>query len=101
MIFASMTYEHLRARIDAVRGDIESRYPIRLLGIFGSAAREETGPASDVDILVEPRPGLSLFKLASAHHELEQALGRPVDLVFESSLKPPVRSRVMAELRPL
>jgi predicted nucleotidyltransferase len=50
------TFEELKRAIDAVRSDIEANYPIRLVGVFGSLAREEAGPDSDVDILVEAGP---------------------------------------------
>jgi predicted nucleotidyltransferase len=96
-----MDFEHLKATINSVRPDLEGRYPIRLIGVFGSAARGEARADSDVDILVEPGPGLSLFKLGAVQLSLEEALRRPVDLVFESALKPKVRDRVRAELLPL
>jgi predicted nucleotidyltransferase len=95
------TFEELKRAIDAVRSDIEANYPIRLVGVFGSLAREEAGPDSDVDILVEAGPGLTLSRLGAATLTLEKALGRPVDLVFESSPHPRSRLRVVAELRPL
>ena len=96
-----MDFEHLRATINSVRADLEGRYPIRLIGIFGSAARGEARPDSDVDILVEPGPGLSLVKLGAVQLSLEEVLRRPVDLVFESALRPKVRDRVRADLRAL
>jgi predicted nucleotidyltransferase len=94
-----MNVEQIKTTINGVRGELEARYPVRLIGIFGSVTRDETRPDSDIDILVEPGPGLSLFKLGAVQLALEQALGRPVDLVFESALKPRVRSRVLAELQ--
>lgn len=96
-----MEFELLKATINRVRADLEGRYPIRLIGVFGSAARGDARPDSDVDILVEPCPGLSLFKLGAVQLSLEEVLRRPVDLVFESALKPKVRDRVRAELRAL
>ena len=96
-----MQFEHLRDRINAVRADVEARFPIRLVGVFGSAARGELGPDSDVDILAEASPGLTLFKLGEVQLALEAALDRPVDVVFEDALRPPVRARVRLELRPL
>jgi predicted nucleotidyltransferase len=96
-----MEFEELRRTINEVRRDVEARYPIRLVGVFGSAARGDARADSDVDILVEPGPGLSLFKLGAVQVSLEEALRRPVDLVFESNLNPNVRAQVRAELRRL
>jgi predicted nucleotidyltransferase len=95
------TFDDLKNAIVAARSEIEARYPIRLIGIFGSAARNERRLDSDVDILVESRPGLSLTKLGAVTLALESAIGCPVDLVFESSLSPRARSRVVSELRTL
>lgn len=96
-----MTYEQARQAINSVREDLEAAYPIRLIGVFGSVVRNEARPDSDVDILAESAPGLSLFKLGAVQLKLQEALGRPVDLVFADSLRPRIRSRVLAELRPL
>ncbi|MDZ7634745.1 MAG: nucleotidyltransferase family protein [Bacteroidales bacterium] len=57
------------------------------IGIFGSFARREHTPASDIDILVKFRKTISLLDLAKIHRELSQILGREIDLVTEASLK--------------
>ena len=57
------------------------------IGIFGSYAREEHTPESDIDILVKFKETLSLLELAKIHRELSQLLGKKVDLVTEPSLK--------------
>ncbi|HEX8168033.1 MAG TPA: nucleotidyltransferase family protein [Beijerinckiaceae bacterium] len=95
------TFDELKGAIGSVRSDIEARYPIRLIGVFGSMARGDSRPDSDVDILIEPKPGLSLSKLGAVTLALESAIGRPIDLVFENSLKPRVKSRIESELRAL
>jgi predicted nucleotidyltransferase len=96
-----MDLDQVKRSINAVRGDLERRHPIRLIGVFGSVARDEARGDSDIDILAEARPGLSLFKLGAVQLALEEALGHPVDLVFEDALSPGIRSRVRAELQPL
>lgn len=60
--------------------------PVRI-GIFGSFARKEETPNSDIDILVKFKATLSLLDLAKIHRELSQILGKDVDLVTESSVK--------------
>jgi predicted nucleotidyltransferase/DNA-binding XRE family transcriptional regulator len=69
--------------------------------LFGSVARGEDGPTSDVDLLVDVQPRVGLFGLAELRAELEQMLRTRVDLVPAQGLKADVRSRVEAELVPL
>lgn len=57
------------------------------IGIFGSFARREQTPESDIDILVKFRKTISLLDLARIQRELSQILGREIDLVTEPSLK--------------
>lgn len=70
---------------------------MRVLGAFGSVARGEDGPDSDVDLLVEMPNGMGVFAVARVQNELEA----PVDLIPESGLKTGVRPAVEAELVPL
>lgn len=91
--------DEITAMLRAIRADIEARHPIRLVGIFGSVARDEATAGSDVDILVEYRPGLSFFRLGEVEAELEERLGRPIDLVFESVLNDRIKARVAKDLR--
>jgi hypothetical protein len=68
------------------------------LRVFGSVARGEDRPDSDVDLLAELPPGMSLFGLARLQAELEAILGTRVDLVPSTDLKPDVRSRADRDL---
>ncbi|UKK48079.1 nucleotidyltransferase family protein [Prevotella sp. E9-3] len=69
--------------------------PVLKAWIFGSFARGEESPLSDVDILVQfDEGGVSLLKHAAMICELEQILGRPVDIVPEKMLRPRVRENV-------
>jgi len=69
--------------------------------IFGSAARGDDQPESDIDFLVEMEPGRSLFDLADLTSDLRGLLGRKVDVVTESSLYWLLRRRILKEARPL
>ena len=64
--------------------------------VFGSVARGEDGPESDVDLLVDLAPGVSLFDLGRVQVVLEQILERPVDVVPARMLKPRVAATVEA-----
>jgi predicted nucleotidyltransferase len=65
--------------------------------VFGSVARGQDRPDSDVDLLADLPPGLGLFGLGRVQAELEAILGARVDLVPASDLKPGVRARVERE----
>jgi hypothetical protein len=77
------------------------RYRVRELAFFGSAAREEMRPDSDIDLLVEflPDSGIDLVDYAGLMLELSQLLGRKVDLVLKKGLKPLIRASVLGEAR--
>jgi predicted nucleotidyltransferase len=80
------------------RGRIEEfcrKWRVKELSIFGSALREDFGPESDVDVLVELQPdhGLSLYDWVDMIEELGAVFGRKVDLVAKGGLKNPLRRR--------
>lgn len=81
--------------------EICRRYQISELSVFGSAARGEMRPDSDVDFLVdflpEARPGL--LGLSALMRELTELLGRRVDIAVKPGLKPLIRPGVLAEAR--
>ena len=69
--------------------------------IFGSVARGNSRPDSDVDFLVKLEPGRSLLDLARLLNDLQALLGRNVDVVTEAGLRPRIRTEVLEEARPL
>lgn len=78
--------------------DYFKNQPIRKAWLFGSFARGEETPLSDVDLLVEyDKGGISLLKHAAMICELEKILDRPVDIVQEKLLRPRVRENVIQE----
>lgn len=68
------------------------------LALFGSVARDEARPDSDVDLLVEVRRPMGLFELGGIQVRLEEILGRRVDLVTLRGLKPRYRERIVPDL---
>lgn len=93
-----MTVDEVR-RILAPHRDNLSRLGVVSLHVFGSVARGEAGPDSDVDFLIELDPGRRISLLAVAHikGELEDLLGRTVDLVEPHVLKERMREQVLRE----
>lgn len=79
--------------------DFFSMQPIEKAWLFGSFARGEESPESDVDILVRYTPGtvLGLWGIYELIENLERLLGRRVDLVEEGTLFPRVAKQVDAE----
>lgn len=80
---------------------ISKRHGAKNIRIFGSIARKEIGPKSDVDFLVELEPGRSLLDHAALLLELEQLLGCKVDIVTERGLRARIREQVLREAVPL
>jgi hypothetical protein len=76
---------------------IAARHGARNVRIFGSVARGEAGPESDLDILVDLEPGRSLLDHAALLLDLEAALGCKVDVLTERGLRARVREAVLRE----
>ena len=81
--------------------ELRTSYGVESLAVFGSVVRDTANPASDVDVLIrfqgEP-PGLFGFVRLERH--LSEIVGRPVDLVMETALKPRLREKILAEAVP-
>ncbi len=77
------TLERLHSHLPELR-----RLGIRSLSLFGSLARGEAGPESDVDLLIDMEPPYTFDRYIRAKFYLEDLLGRPVDLVMQETLKP-------------
>lgn len=71
-----------------------ARHGISNLRLFGSTARGDDRPDSDIDLLVHLDHQLGLIGLARIQHEMEDILGVPVDLVPDDGLKPDVRAAI-------
>lgn len=95
-----MTIRQLRAR----RAEIERtarEYGATNIRVFGSVVRDEAGPDSDVDLLVDMERGRGLLALAGLELALERLLGSDVDVTTPGGLKPRLRDVVLAEAQAL
>jgi predicted nucleotidyltransferase len=80
---------------------IAAKHGAHNLRIFGSAARGTASESSDVDILVELEDGRSLLDQVGLQQELEELLGRKVDVVVEGGISPYLAQRILLEAVPL
>ena len=76
---------------------IATQYGASNVRVFGSVARGEAGPESDIDVLVHLEPGRSLLDIVAIKQELEDLLGRKVDVLTEASISPYLRERILLE----
>ena len=90
----------LREKDSAIR-EIADRYGARNLRVFGSVARGEDTPDSDIDFLVDMDPDRSLMDLGGLLIELQVCLKREVDIVTEDGLRERVRESILEEAVPL
>jgi len=93
--------------LEEIRGERERvlaialKHGARNVRVFGSAARGEAGESSDIDLLVELDPDRSLLDHVALVQDLQDLLGRPVDVVTGAALHWYIRDRVLAEAVPL
>jgi uncharacterized protein len=76
---------------------IAAKYGASNVRVFGSVARGEADSESDIDLLVNMEPGRSLLDLCGLLIDLEELLGRKVDVVTEKGLRDRIRNRVLKE----
>lgn len=91
----------MNINVDKSKIEAECRkYHVEFLGVFGSVARNEERPESDVDLLVRfsPQAKVGYFKLYDVEKNFSNLLGKKVDLVTEGALSPYIRERVLADL---
>ena len=79
------------------RSQLEQRHGLRFIALFGSVARDQASPESDIDLLVEfaTRPGFDGYMRLK--EQLESLLDRRVDLVMTGALKPSIRPEIERE----
>jgi predicted nucleotidyltransferase len=85
-------------KLRAERDNLRERFGVESLALFGSVARDEAGPDSDVDVLVDFNRPITLFDLVAVQQHLERCLGvRRVDLVPRDSVYPAFRDGILRE----
>jgi predicted nucleotidyltransferase len=98
---AVQTRDELIQRLKDLKEEIFQRWPVASIGLFGSWARGEATPSSDVDILVDFSGRITLLEFVDIKQHLETWLESPVDLVDKSALKPRLAPLILSDLIPL
>jgi predicted nucleotidyltransferase len=94
----------LKEQIAQKRDDVvmvARKYGATNIRLFGSVARGEERPDSDIDFLVDLQPGRSIFDLGGLLIELEALFARSVDVITESGIKPRMKERILKEVQPV
>ena len=78
--------------------EIEAKYKVKEIGVFGSTVRGEEKKRSDIDILVEFKEPIGLFDFMELEEYLENILGGKVDLVSKKALKPRIGQYILKEV---
>jgi hypothetical protein len=95
---SDMKQEVLLQTLKQKNTELTNKFGVKSLQLFGSVARNEATPTSDVDLLVEFNRPVGYFGLFALQDYLEKLLGCSVDLGTPDSLKPYIIERVMGEL---
>ena len=93
-----LTLEEIETILKAHRRELEERFGVKEIGVFGSYVRGEATERSDVDILVDFYEVPSLLGFIELEEYLEDLLGIKVDLVMKSALKPKIGEHVGREV---
>ena len=80
---------------------LASKYGAYNVRVFGSVARGEAGPESDLDLLVAFESGRSLLDLVGFEQDLAELLGQKVDVVVEGGISPYMEKQILSEAVPL
>lgn len=91
-----MVREQVIERLAGARPELAT-LGVRSLDLFGSVARGESGPDSDVDLLVDFDRPVGLFHFFRVQRRIEEILGAKVDLVMRDAVKRQLRDRIFAE----
>ena len=97
MVEQSMSRAETLALLREHKPVLAERFGVVDLALFGSTARDEAGPDSDVDILVTFKRPLGSKQYFGAWHYLEDLIGRPIDFVTDRELRAELRPYVEAE----
>lgn len=89
-----MAIEEIKRKVNPIL----EKYGIKYAGVFGSAARGEEEPDSDIDIMVSIDREIGIYEFMTLQHELEEILGKKVDLVSRQAVNKYIRPYIEKDL---
>ena len=92
-----MKLEEIKKKLEKLKPILRRRFKVKVIGIFGSYAREEETSSSDVDILIDLYEPIG-WDLVELKEFLENALGIKVDLVTMNALRPELKDKILKEV---
>jgi predicted nucleotidyltransferase len=90
--------EGIRRALLQHKAELQKKFKVKTIGVFGSYVRGEQKRGSDVDVLVEFEEPIGLFEFMDLEDYLSQLLGVKVDLVSKKALKPHIGERILEEV---
>jgi predicted nucleotidyltransferase len=93
------TQKEILETLSLLDRELVKDYKVQRIGLFGSYARSEQRPESDIDLLVAFADGADLFDLARLKYFLEEHLGHRVDIVPERALRNELKKSVLADVK--
>ena len=97
---STTTLQSIQATLRQHLPEVQQKYRVRQIGVFGSFVRGEQTESSDIDVLVEfdPTARFGLLTFCQLENELSDLLNRKVDLVMKDGLKPRIGERILEEV---
>lgn len=92
------TLNKIKSAIEQHKKELEHKFKVKEIGIFGSYVKGEQKKRSDIDILVEFKEPIGLFRFIELEEYLEKLLGVKVDLVSKKALKPRIGENIIKEV---
>lgn len=91
------TFEEIRSILEKHKEEIEKKFKVKEIGIFGSYIRKEQKDASDLDILVDFEKPVSLLHIVSLENHLSDILGVKVDVVPKKNIRKELKEFILKE----
>ncbi len=91
------TIEALKTTIATHKQELETKYKVKEIAIFGSYVRNEQKATSDLDVFVTFSETVDLFAFVALELYLSDILGVKVDLVMKEGIKPRLKERILSE----